>query len=149
MASEETKTAAEGQEQAQSEKLFTQEEVNSFIQARIGQMKRQASKESTGELDARAKELDAREMKIAMKEKLMEKGMPLELADVISCNDVSEIDDKLQKLNNIYGTKKEDNKKDGANGSGNGFIIGTSGKDPLIPIHGSYDPIRSAMGLHQ
>ncbi len=63
------------------ERLFTQEEVNGFIQSRLGQMKKQAAKESAAELGQREKELEAREMRLAVREELEKRGMPKGLSE--------------------------------------------------------------------
>ena len=129
------------QETGEEKKLFTQEEVNSFIQSRIAQMKRQASKETNAEIEKRIKDLDAREMRLSVREELEKRGMPKELADVITCSSVEEISTKLDRLNEIYGNKKDENKQPPT-----GFKIGSGeskeNKERL-------DPIREAMGLNR
>ena len=129
------------QETGEEKKLFTQEEVNSFIQSRIAQMKRQASKETNAEIEKRIKDLDAREMRLSVREELEKRGMPKELADVITCSSVDEIGTKLDRLNEIYGNKKEENKQPTT-----GFQIG-SGESKENKE--SLDPIREAMGLNR
>lgn len=130
----------ETQETGKSEKLFTQEEVNGFIQARLAQMKKQASKESSAELEQRAKELDAREMRISVREELGKRGMPMELADVISFSSVEEIGQKLDRLNEIYGSNKDKAKQK----EPTGFRFGAETKEADKP-----DAIREAMGLNR
>lgn len=119
-------------------KLFTQEEVNSFVQSRIARMKGQINKEAQVEYSQRLAELEAREMKLLVKERLSDRGMSKELADIITCTDEKDIDSKLEALQKIYGgsttTKKE---------QPTGFIqIGASGERSAPP-----DPVRKAMGL--
>lgn len=129
------------QQEAVKEKLFTQDEVNSFIQARLAQMKKQASKESSAELEARIKELDEREMRLSVREELSKRGMPVELAELISCSSVDEIGTKLDRLNEIYGKKQEPK-----NAPRDGFQIGGSGDNDKSERH---DAIREAMGLYR
>ena len=128
------------QQEAAKEKLFTQDEVNSFIQARLAQMKKQASKESSAELEARIKELDEREMRLSVREELSKRGMPVELAEIISCSSVDEIGTKLDRLNEIYGKKQESGKA-----PREGFQIGGSSDNDK----GGHDAIREAMGLYR
>lgn len=135
-------TGAEGtQETGKSEKLFTQEEVNSFIQSRISQMKRQASKETSAELEQRMKELDEREMRLSVREELGKRGMPAELADIITCSSVEEIGTKLDRLNEIYGNKQKEQQE-----APRGFQIGGGGAGNEGKRH---DAIREAMGLYR
>ena len=58
------------------QKLFTQEEVNGFVQSRIARMKGQIEKESKAEYTQKLAELEAREMKLLVKERLSDRGMP-------------------------------------------------------------------------
>lgn len=50
------------------QKMFTQEEVNSFVQSRLSRYKGQAEKEVRADYDQKLKELNDREMKLLMKE---------------------------------------------------------------------------------
>ena len=134
--------AEETQETGKNEKLFTQEEVNSFIQSRIAQMKRQASKETSAELEQRIKELDEREMRLSVREELGKRGMPAELADIITCASVEEIGTKLDRLNEIYGNKHKQNET-----APHGFQIGGNGDSDKGEEH--HDAIREAMGLYR
>lgn len=123
------------------QKLFTQEEVNSFIQSRIGRMKEQAAKEAETAYSQKLADIEARERRLLLKERLSERGMPRELADIITGTDEKDIDAKLDALQKIYGntdSEKEEQKP-------SGFVqVGSSG--------GAWgaqevDPVRKAMGL--
>lgn len=122
------------------EKLFTQEEVNSFVQSRISRMKTQAAKDAKAEYDQRMADLQAREMKLLVKERLHDRGMPKELADVITCADEADINSKLDALQKIYGGNAGKEEKP------TGFVrVGTVGG----PSGASGpDPVRKAMGLN-
>lgn len=145
-----TETTGEATEQAagetkgspQGEKLFTQEEVNSFIQARLGQMKKQATKESMTEYEEKLKELNARELKLTVREELVKRNMPEGLAEIITVSNADEISGKLDKLNEIYGNKETTQKTDNPHG----FIVGGAvGSNPQE----APDEIRIAMGLNR
>lgn len=124
-------------------KTFTQEEVNGFVQSRIARLKGQIEKESKAEYEKRFAELEAREMKLMAKEKLSERGMPRELADIITCTDEKDLDNKLDALQKIYGDKAKDKPT--------GFvqIIGAHPAEGNtrggLPV--GADPVRRAMGL--
>lgn len=126
-------------------KTFTQEEVNSFVQSRIARLRGQIEKDSKAEYEKRFAELEAREMKLMAKEKLSERGMPRELAEIITCTDEKDLENKLEALQKIYGDKAKEKDKP------TGFvqIVGarpaegnTRGGLPVGP-----DPVRRAMGL--
>lgn len=83
------------------DKLFTQDEVNSFIQSRMSRMKAQASKEAESEYNKRLAVLEARERKLLVKEQLSARGMSADLAEVITCTDENDLKAKLDKLQAI------------------------------------------------
>lgn len=119
-------------------KTFTQEEVNSFVQARISRLKGQINKEAKAEYEQKLAELQAREMKLMVKEKLADRGMPGELADIITCTDENDIKEKLDMLQRIYGNKKESRAQ-------SGFVqVGAAGSSTSMT---GVDPVRRAMGL--
>lgn len=135
-------TEVQGQGETEKEqKLFTQEEVNSFVQSRISRIKGQISKDAKADYAQKLSELQAREMKLLVKEKLSDRGMSKELADIITCTDEEDLNNKLDLLNKIYGgTAAKEKEKPagfiqiGAGGGGSGIAQGP-------------DPIRTAMGL--
>lgn len=121
------------------EKMFTQEEVNGFVQSRIGRLRGQIEKEARAEYDKKLVELTEREHKLMIKERLQALNMSLELADIITCTDAEDLDKKLESLNAIYGRKEEQKESTGIVRIGNGG-------DPTAPVTHK-DPIREAMGL--
>lgn len=127
--------------QESDQKLFTQEEVNGFVQSRVARMKAQATKEAQAEYNQKLADLQAREMKLLIKEKLSDRGMPRELADVLHCTDENDIDAKLDTLNRIYGGRKAaETEKQPA-----GFVqVGAVPNNAPMP---HADPVRKAMGL--
>ena len=121
------------------EKMFTQEEVNGFVQSRIGRLRGQIEKEARAEYDKKLAELTEREHKLMIKERLQALNMSLELADIITCTDAEDLDKKLKSLNAIYGRKEEQKESTGIIQVGNGG-------DPTAPVTRK-DLIREAMGL--
>ncbi|MBO4947669.1 MAG: DUF4355 domain-containing protein [Lachnospiraceae bacterium] len=136
--------AEKPQEQAtgQEPKLFTQEEVNSFIQARLTQMKKQASKESNAEIEQRLADLTERENRLLVREELHKRQMPAELADIITGSDAADISAKLDKLAKIYG-KAGDQPEEKGRYTG-GFQIGGNSD---IAGEKKKDRVREAFGL--
>lgn len=132
------------QGQGKEPKMFTQEEVNGFVKGRIDRLRGQISKEAKEEYDQKLSELQAREMKLLVKEKLDERKMPLELASIITCADENDLITKLDAIEKIYGTQEEAPK---APKSGfRPLSVGVAGGS----FQGSYsggNPIRKAMGL--
>lgn len=122
------------------QRLFTQEEVNSLIQARVSRMKGQASKDSQAEYDQKMADLQAREMKLLVREKLDERKMPRELAGIITCTDEEDLIKKLDAIQKIYGSnaKKESEPR--------GFVKVGAASEGYSGVDGS-DPVRKAMGL--
>lgn len=132
-------TEAQGAETKES-KRFTQDEVNGFVQSRVARMRAQIDKEIRAEYDQKQAELKEREMKLLVKEALSDRGMPKELADIITCVDETDITKKLDALQKIYGIPKE---KEGLTG----FIqVGAPGGSSQIE-RSTQDPVRHAMGL--
>ncbi len=120
------------------QKMFTQEEVNSFVQSRLSRYKGQAEKEVRADYDQKLKELNDREMKLLMKEQLHDRNMPKELADIITCIDENDLKRKLDALQKIYGGGYA------AKNQVTGFQIGAA-SDGRTAV-GS-DPVRKAIGL--
>lgn len=137
-----TQTENTGEADVQgSRKLFTQEEVNGFVQSRISRMRGQIEKENRAAYDQKLQELQAREMKLLVKERLQDRGMSKELADVITCTDEQDLDNKLNMLQKIYGgTSAKENKP-------SGFIQIGAANDGGAGIRDT-DPVRKAMGLN-
>lgn len=129
-------TAGSGKDQ----KLFTQEEVNSFVQSRVSRLKGQISKEAQAEYSQKLAELQAREMKLLVKEQLDARDMPRELADIITCTDEKDLTNKLEALQKIYGSQGAAKEKQPI-----GFIqVGAGGDPHAMPVA---NPVRKAMGL--
>lgn len=139
-------TAQEGS--GKEPKLFTQEEVNGFVQSRIARMKGQINKEAKAEYDQKLAELQAREMKLLVKEKLDERGMSRKLADIITCTDEDDLNNKLDKLQEIYGKEEQAPVTGFKMMPPKGLKVGA-----VVPGTGAFytgtDPLRQAMGLNR
>ena len=133
-------TEVQGAAGGEKGKLFTQDEVNSFIQSRVSRMKAQAAKDAKAEYDQKLADLQAREMKLLIKEQLSKRGMSAELADIITCADEDDLSNKLDTLQKIYGDKAK--KEESPSGH---VQVGA-----FIPKHMqtfNRDPVREAMGM--
>lgn len=139
-------TAREGKEKGQ--KLFTQEEVNGFVQSRISRLKGQIEKESKAEYEQKFTELQAREMKLLVREKLDERGMSRELADIITCTDEDDLNNKLDKLYEIYGKEEQAPVTGFKMMPPKGLKVGAVA-DGNSSFYTSTDPLRQAMGLNR
>lgn len=124
---DENTTLQEEQQTAETAgKTFTQEEVNAIVQKRL---ERERSKQGADEKPAaeetdREQELNQRELNIKLKETLLAKGMPIDLADI----------DYAKSVN------KDNNNKDN---KPTGFQLGA----PTPKNNEQVDPYRKAMGL--
>ena len=125
-----------------AQKTFTQEEVNGIIQSRVSRMKSQTMKEVRAEYDQKLAQLQNREMQLLVKEQLHERGMPLELAAVVTCTDEKDLKVKLDVLQQVYGSSGKQKEEPSA-----GFLrIGAADPENGYPSAGP-DPVREAMGL--
>ena len=122
------------------EKIFTKEEVNRIVQERLARDRkaREAEQDSVGmekSITDREKALEERELKLMAREKLMDEGLPIDLADILSYSDektLEEVIDKIKKINGI--------RYSGASW-GERISGGTS--------RSRHDSIREAMGLNR
>lgn len=124
---EENKNTQQGENEPESGKTFTQEEVNKIVQQRLERAK---SKEPD-ELAKREAELNKREMNLTIREQLSSAGLPNELAGVISAQDEDEAIEKIEILNKYIESQPAHSKAE------------------YNPVKGEVktDPIREAMGL--
>ncbi|MBO4704120.1 MAG: hypothetical protein J5647_00055 [Spirochaetaceae bacterium] len=87
-----------------SEKLFTQDEVNKIVEARLNRYKAKksedqvAANERDADLTARAADLTARESRLACREYVITKGYDPDLLDIIGTADVEDFKAKADKL---------------------------------------------------
>lgn len=118
-------------------KIFTQEDVNRILQGKLSQLKKQASKEQDQEHQQKMQEIEAREMRIMIKEALNERQMPKELAEIITCADEEDLKYKLDLIQKIYGGEPAEEEPKGFQQIG--------ANSPEKEDKG--DPLREAMGL--
>lgn len=120
--------------QGTGEKLFTQEQVNTIVQDRIAKEKAKYEKQIA---DMKA-EVSQREKRLEAREKLAEKGLPAELADLVRLDDDQAFNTSLELLERTFKQgHQEPPKKD------------TAAKH-YVPRGGTTvdcDPVREAMGL--
>lgn len=124
---EENKNTQQSENEPESGKTFTQEEVNKIVQQRLERAK---SKEPD-ELAKREAELNKREMNLTIREQLSSAGLPNELAGVISAQDEDEAIEKIEILKKYIESQPAHSKAE------------------YNPVKGEVktDPIREAMGL--
>lgn len=122
-------------QQESNEKTFTQAEVDEIIRKRLARERRKAETESNtdGEQDTgddREKTLEERELRVMAKEKLLDSGMPSNLADVLRYSDEKSLEKAIEAIKNL----KQEPRKAWAE---------------RMDAHHSpgIDPIRKAMGL--
>lgn len=134
-------TRAQAQDNSGGQKMFTQDEVNSLIQARLARAKEQAGKDAKAEYDQKLGELQARELKLVVKERLDAREMPRELADILTCTSEEDIDRKLDALQKIYGDRTKEAPK--------GIKVGAPASGFTFHTPAGPDPVREAMGLNR
>lgn len=117
-------------------RTYTQEEVENIVRKRLNRERMKNEREAAGNEADREKALDERELKIAAKEKLMEAGMPLKLADILKYNDEESLDAAISAVKDLN-HKQKDQESSGAWGQR------VSGGKSVPPG----DQFRQAMGL--
>ena len=142
---DENTTLQEEQQTAETAgKTFTQEEVNAIVQKRL---ERERSKQGADEKPAdeetdREQELNQRELNIKLKETLLAKGMPIDLADILRVSDEKDIEPVLTRLGDYAKSVNKEN-NDNKDNKPTGFQLGA----PTPKNNEQVDPYRKAMGL--
>lgn len=116
-------------------KTFTQEEVNTIIQDRLAKEKAKHEKQL---LDMQA-DISRREKRLDAQERLREKGLPAELADLVNLNDDKSFNTSLELIEKTYKQQHPIQAGDEENA-----------RPPYSPSGGGTartDPIKEAMGL--
>lgn len=101
----ESGTATEEQQGTQNqpkEKTFTQDEVNRIVSERLARDKGKNS----AELEKREHELEQRELAMTAREKLAERGLPKELAEVLRFSDDESMNKSIDAIEKIINENK-------------------------------------------
>lgn len=118
-------------------RTFTQEELNTIVQDRLAKEKAKHDKQLA---DMQA-EVRRREKRLEARERLGEKGLPAELADLVRLDDDDAFNTSLELLERTYGKKQPDaSPSRGSGAAGHGY-------EPMGGSGARVDPIREAMGL--
>lgn len=91
-----TQTSTEG---TQTERTFTQDDVNRIVQERLAKEK----SKGTEELDKRSAELDKREFQIKARETLASKGLSVDLLDALNCESEETFNKSLETIERLFG----------------------------------------------
>lgn len=135
---ERTQTGAQGAQNQQNDKTFTQEDVNRIVQERLA--KERSKGNNTDELIQRTAELDLRERKIKAREELSKNGLPDYLVDALNMQDDESFEKSIKAITKMKGE---------AGASQVGQIGGTI-ISPIGNVEGTGavgDPLRKAFGL--
>ncbi|MEG1433099.1 hypothetical protein [Eubacterium sp.] len=106
-------TGAENQDNGQDEgKTFTQEDVNRIVQERLERERNKQHPQSDIEtqLTERERNLNRREMQMNAREKLAERGLPKELADLIDFSDTDKFDERMTQVIELGQKIKKDSR---------------------------------------
>lgn len=149
MGNEET-TPSQGEQQQPAEavgKTFTQEEVNAIVQKRLERerSKQGADENSAAPIADKEQELNQRELNIKLKETLLSKGMPTDLADILRVSEEKDIDSVISRLDEYASSVSKDSKDSKENKDNNptGFQLGS----PNPGIKERENLYRKVMGL--
>lgn len=85
----------------QQEKTFTQDELNAIIGKRLSEQKQQQE----SELAKREQELKEKEFRFNSRQKLIERGYPEDLLDILNCSDEASLDKSLSVIDKIIGER--------------------------------------------
>ncbi len=100
-------TQHEETKDSQKERTFTQAEVEELIGRRLARERKKYERE-TGQTEGqdtgaseRESELTSREMRVMAKEKLLDKGLPLELADCLKFEDEETLEKAIETITGL------------------------------------------------
>lgn len=85
----------------QEERTFSQSELNSIIGKRLSEQKQQQE----SELAKREQELKEKEFRFNSRQKLIERGYPEDLLDILNCGDEASLDKSLSVIDKIIGER--------------------------------------------
>ena len=127
--------------QGTGEKTFTQEDVNRIVGERLAKEKAKNSGEA--DLVKREQELVRRELHMAAKESLSEKGLPVQLFDALNCTDKETMEKSIATVEKVFNDYKANATK---RINFKGFHPGASGTMPRAEATEDFG-IRRAMRL--
>lgn len=90
----------QNEENSQEQKTFTQEEVNEIVQRRLAR-EQQKKRDSDPDLADRENTLEERELKVMAREKLLDEGLPRDLADVLRYSDEESLNTAIETIKNL------------------------------------------------
>lgn len=125
---------------ATEKKTFSQEEVNLIVQNRLQRERDKIAAEQGADIAKRETELQAREMRVTVREQLATNGMPGELAELIKAADEEELQRNIETLKKYLA---DDFKKADEKNKPGFFKIGANPPDGQK----AGDPFRRVMGL--
>lgn len=104
----------QNKETQNSERTFTQEEVEEIIGKRLARERKKYERETgttepdegKNDVSKKESELISRELQIMAKEKLLEMNMPLELASCLKYDDKESLEKAIETINKIYEPKE-------------------------------------------
>lgn len=88
-----------------TEKQFTQEDVDRIVRERLKRSREGLMKAEKEALSARTADVDRRENRLSCREYLLDNGYPLGLLDVIETGDVKEFKEKVDKVNDFFANR--------------------------------------------
>ncbi len=90
----ETNTATQANNNGEQEKTFTQEQVNAIVSDRLARDRQK----QTEEMSKKEKELADREFRLNSRQKLIDRGLPEDMLDVLNCSSEDAFNKALDKL---------------------------------------------------
>lgn len=135
-----------GNGESTEEKTFTQDQVNKIVEERLLRQKNKYENMMKGmspeaaELEERGKDLAKREALFEAKQMLLEKGLPLELIDMVKVDDPEKVAESVNAVKSIFDKAIEIGVNEKLKGS-------TPLKDAPRDIGSDEDAVRAAFGL--
>ena len=110
---DEQKTNPEVDERSTDVKMFTSDEVTAIVQkrldryiAKLADEKAEADANIESEMTTRSAELDKRELELDCKTYLIDNGLDIELAGIISADNLDDFKQKVDSIGSIFRNKR-------------------------------------------
>ncbi len=123
----------------QTERTFTQDDVNRIVQDRLAKDREKAAKE----LSEREQELTQREFRLNSRQKLIDRGYPESIMDALNCSSEEAFNKALDVIDGLIKERTPDPKQVELEQNRARF---TQPLNPSFRMSGT-DPIRKAMNL--